>query len=102
MPSLGRCARGLRWRLAEVPAEQEEDSEPAGHLERRVRENVARGMDPEAARAEALRRFGDVGAINEACRDIGRRRDDEMRRAEWLLELWQDVWYALRQLRANP
>jgi predicted permease len=59
-------------------------------------------MDPAAARAEALRRFGDVDGINAACRDIGRRRDDEMRRAEWTAELRQDLRYALRHLRANP
>src|SRR5918912_880818 len=103
MPALGRFSRALRHLLWKPPVDEEVDSELAFHLEMRTRENVVeRGMDPEAARAEALRRFGDVTRINETCRDIGRRRDREMRRTEWLTELRQDLAYALRYLRANP
>ena len=102
MPRLGRFARELRWRLWSVPVEREVDGEIAFHLEMRVRELVARGMDPREARAEALRRFGDVEGITAACRDQGRRRNEEMRRAEWLAELWQDVRYAVRYLRSSP
>jgi putative ABC transport system permease protein len=101
MPSLGRFARSLRHLVWKPPVEQEVDSEVAFHLEMRTRDYVARGMDPTAARAEALRRFGDVGQINETCRDIGRRRDREMRRTEWIAELRQDLVYALRYLRTN-
>ena len=100
--SLGRFSRALRHLLWKPPVEQEVDSELAFHLEMRTRENIARGMDANEARREALRRFGDVGQINETCRDIGRRRDREMRRTEWLAELRQDVAYALRYLRTNP
>ncbi|MDQ3949600.1 MAG: ABC transporter permease [Gemmatimonadota bacterium] len=102
MPALGRFARQLRHLLWKPPVEQEVDSELAFHLEMRTREYVARGMDPGVARAEALRRFGDVERINEACRDLGRRRDVEMRRTEWLAELRQDFTYALRYLGTNP
>jgi predicted permease len=102
MPVLGRFARQLRHLLWKPPVEQEVDSELAFHLEMRMREYVARGMDPTTARAEALRRFGNVEQINETCRDIGRRRDTEMRRTEWLGELTQDLAYGLRYLRANP
>src|SRR5688572_13041941 len=102
MPRLGRFARQLRHLLWKPPVEQEVDSELAFHLEMRAREYVARGMDPDDARAEALRRFGNVDQINETCRDIGRRRDQEMRRTEWLAELRQDLAYALRYLRTNP
>jgi putative ABC transport system permease protein len=101
MPQLGRYARQLA-RLWKPPVEREVDSELAFHLEMRTQENIARGMEPEAARAEAVRRFGDVAEINATCRDLGRRRDDEMRRAEWIAELGQDLRYALRHLRANP
>jgi putative ABC transport system permease protein len=102
MVPLGRFSRSLRHLLWKPPVEQEVDSELEFHIEMRTRDNMARGMDREAARAEAMRRFGDVGRINEACRDIGRRRDREMRRTEWLGELRQDFTYAARYLRANP
>ncbi|MEJ7812484.1 MAG: ABC transporter permease [Gemmatimonadaceae bacterium] len=101
MPPLGRFARPLR-RLWKIPVAREVDAELAFHLEMRTREYIAGGMDPAAARAEATRRFGDVAEINATCQDLGRRRDDEMRRAQWISELGQDVRYALRQLRANP
>ncbi|MFN2567519.1 MAG: ADOP family duplicated permease [Gemmatimonadaceae bacterium] len=102
MPALGRFARQLRHLLWKPPVEQEVDSELTFHLEMRTREYVARGMDPDAARTEALRRFGNVDRINATCRDIGRRRDVEMRRTELLAELRQDFTYALRYLRTNP
>jgi predicted permease len=102
MPRLGRFARQLRYLLWKPPIEQEVDSEVEFHLEMRTRDYVARGMDPATARAEAMRRFGDVERINETCRDIGRRRDREMRFREWLAELRQDLAYAVRYLRTNP
>jgi putative ABC transport system permease protein len=82
--------------------EREVDSELAFHLEMRVRELVAQGMTPNDARAAALARFGDVDQITETCRDIGRRRNEDMRRAEWLTELRHDLRYALRGLRSSP
>jgi predicted permease len=82
--------------------EREVDSELAFHLEMRVRELVDQGMSPNEARAAALQRFGDVERITAACRDIGRRRNEEMRRAEWLSDLRHDLRYALRGLRASP
>src|SRR4051812_2579043 len=96
MPELGRYARQLRSLLWKPPVAEEVESELAYHLEMRVQENLARGMSPEAARVEALRRFGDVDAINAACRDIGTRRDEEMRRTQWFSEMWQDARFALR------
>jgi hypothetical protein len=35
------------------------------HLEMRIRENLQAGMSPEAARADALRRFGNVNRIKD-------------------------------------
>ena len=82
--------------------EREVDSELAFHLEMRVRELLEQGMTPDDARAAALERFGDVDRITEACRDLGRRRNEDMRRAEWLTELRHDLRYAVRGLRASP
>jgi putative ABC transport system permease protein len=43
-----------------------------------------------------------VDQITEAGRDIGRRRNEDMRRAEWLAELRHDLRYAVRGLRSSP
>ena len=82
--------------------EREVDSELAFHLEMRVRELLEQGMTPDDARAAALARFGDVDSISGACRDIGRRRNEDMRRAEWFTDLRHDLRYAVRGLRASP
>ena len=102
MPSLGRFRRELRWRFWNVPVEREVDSELAFHLEMRVRELLEQGMTPDDARTAALRRFGDVDRITTACRDLGRRRNNDMRRTEWLTELRHDLRYAVRGLRSSP
>ena len=55
-----------------TPREIEGDIEDelAFHLEQRERELVGRGMSQQAARAEALRRFGDVEQVRAACRRV--------------------------------
>ncbi|MEM7308401.1 MAG: permease prefix domain 1-containing protein [Planctomycetota bacterium] len=44
--------------------------ELAFHLEARTRDNIAAGMDPEAARRDAEARFGDFDAVHSACRRV--------------------------------
>ncbi|HYG65691.1 MAG TPA: ABC transporter permease, partial [Thermoanaerobaculia bacterium] len=82
--------------------DDEVSEETEFHLEMRTREYIARGLDPAAARDAALRRFGDLERVRATCREIGRRRDMDMRRREYFGELRQDVTFALRQLAANP
>ena len=95
----GRSLRSAFWRAR---VEDEVDTEFEFHVEMRARELVARGMTPEAARDAAIRRFGDIDRVNAVCRDIGRRRDRDMRRTEYFSELKQDVTFAIRQLVKNP
>ncbi|HEX6808168.1 MAG TPA: permease prefix domain 1-containing protein, partial [Gemmatimonadaceae bacterium] len=54
--------RDLRAMVGGVKPECDVSDELAHHLAMRVAENVARGMTPEAARAEAMARLGDVDA----------------------------------------
>jgi putative ABC transport system permease protein len=68
------------------------------HLEMVTRELIESGMRPDAARAEAMQRFGDRAAVDDACRRLGRQRERHRARAEYLLELKRDVQFALRQL----
>jgi len=81
---------------------EEVDEELAFHVEMRTREYIARGMDPAAARREAERRFGDLGRMRTSLRALGKRRNRQMQRTQYLGELAQDVLFTWRQLRKNP
>jgi len=63
------------------------------HLAERAAELEADGMTPECARAEARRRFGNVGLKHEESREI------------WIQRFWselgQDVRYGCRTMTAN-
>src|ERR687898_2907064 len=103
----GACSRDiamkirqrLRSALWRVPVEQEVHDEIAHHLELRTQELIDRGMDPTAARTEALRRFGDVTRMEGRLAELGRRRNRTIERREWWSEFLQDVRFALRQAR---
>jgi predicted permease len=82
--------------------EDEVDAELEFHVEMRAREYQARGMAPDEAREAAIRRFGNINRINATCRALGRQRDKDMRRTEYLSELRQDVTFACRQLVQSP
>ncbi|HVE79733.1 MAG TPA: ABC transporter permease, partial [Gemmatimonadaceae bacterium] len=78
------------------------DDELRFHLEAHAEQLVARGMPPEAARAEALRRFGDPRAARTATLAVDTRWLRAEHRAAWREALAQDVRYALRSLRRTP
>ncbi len=98
----GRLRRSLRSWLWRVPVEQEVDEELGFHVEMRIRELVARGMTPDAARATVLGRVGDLARVKQTLVDAGRRRDRGMRLTQWFDELRDDVRFAARQLRRAP
>jgi len=102
MPRPGTFGRQLRSLLWKASVADEVDAELAFHVEMRTREYIARGLDPELARARAVGRFGDLQRVNDTCRRIGEGRDRDMRRAEWIHEFVQDARYALRQLARMP
>jgi len=70
------------------------DQDIRDHLERDTQENLARGMSPAEARAAALRKFGNVGLIEEQTRAVWRR--------PWIDQLAQDLLFAFRILRRAP
>ena len=78
------------------------DDELGFHLEMRVQDLVARGVSPGAARAEAMRTFGDVGTVRNACLVIDERRSRRVHRNEVLHFMWQDIRFAGRALRKSP
>jgi len=83
-----------------VPEEVEEELD--FHLAMRIRDLVEEGMSEEEARAEALRRFGDLSGVRATCRRLGEERERDRRRVELLAELRQDLVFGWRQLRCSP
>ena len=93
--------RLFRLDLGPHRVERDVDAELAFHLEMRVRRLVERGMDPAAARAQALRQFGDWDLVRTELLDIDHQQEKTVKRANYLAELRQDTLYALRSLRSN-
>jgi putative ABC transport system permease protein len=94
--------RAFRLALRRPRIERDVDDEVSFHLEMRVAELVTRGWSAEAARAEALRRFGDRQHWSMAMTEVDRERTALEQRAEWLDDLQQDLKYGVRGLRRAP
>ena len=75
-------------------AQTDLDDELRFHLEKEVKQNIARGMSPEEARRQALISFGGVQQTRENVRQVGWTHFFEV--------LWQDLRYAWRTLRKSP
>lgn len=90
--------RGLWERVREMLQrerfEDELDEEIAFHLEREAERLMAAGLDPDFARAEARRRFGDVSRVREDARDVSG--------VPWLECALRDARLAVRVLRRSP
>jgi putative ABC transport system permease protein len=88
----------LRTRLRAIfrkrDAETELDEELGFYLEKQIEQSIARGMNPEEARLEALKEFGGVERAKEECRDA--------RGGRWIEGLWQDLRHSLRLFVRNP
>ncbi|MGH9734341.1 MAG: FtsX-like permease family protein [Candidatus Acidiferrales bacterium] len=74
--------------------DEEIEAELRSHIEMRTADNIAAGMSPEAARRDAVLRFGSRPAMKE--RVVAA--DAQM----FLDSLWRDLCYAARQLRRSP
>lgn len=80
---------------------REVDDELAFHMEHRVEQLIASGLSPEAARAAALRQFGDMTGVRQDCVTYDLEREADARRRDWFENLRQDVAFAFRTLRRN-
>ena len=78
------------------------DEEIAFHLEMRTRELRARGVAPEAARAEAERRFGDRDHWSHVMTELDRSQLTRVHRADRLRAIARDLGFTLRALRRQP
>jgi hypothetical protein len=70
------------------------DRELRAHIDEQIDEHIAAGMTSAEARQAALREFGPVSGITEACRDT--------RRVTPIENLGRDVRYAVRALWRQP
>ncbi|HEV8146718.1 MAG TPA: ABC transporter permease [Bryobacteraceae bacterium] len=89
-----RLPRFLRRFFRRDDWDQERARELDAYLETEVQENLARGLDPDEARAAARRKLGNPTLIRE---EIYR-----MNSIGFFDALSQDLRYALRQLRRSP
>lgn len=78
------------------------DDEFSDHLQRCVDELMRAGHDPDSARAEALRRFGDVEDARAYCTREQQQRLATVSRTLLLDNLRQDLVLAWRHLRREP
>jgi predicted permease len=74
-------------------AEKQLDAELRDHLERQISDYIAAGMTPEEARRRAHLDFGGLESIKQQTR--------ESRRGNFLESLFQDLRYAIRNLRKD-
>src|SRR5690348_9269547 len=94
MPFLQNIAAGLRSLFRKKRAERELDEELRGFMDMAAEENMKQGRNPKDARRAVRLERGSLESAKE-----------NVRSAAWeslLQTYWQDVRYALRQLRRSP
>ncbi|HEY7188792.1 MAG TPA: ABC transporter permease, partial [Vicinamibacterales bacterium] len=88
-------------RRSEVVA-SEVDEELDAHLDLMTKNLEARGWSSDAARQEALRRFGDLHATRRYCQQQDRAKEQRMQRTFWFEDLGQDLRICVRNLLRVP
>lgn len=99
---MGTRRRTERGRLIRDEPRDEVQDELAFHIEERVREYMAAGLDESSARRAALDRIGDVDRVSGECEGIlaAERRSDARR--DWFADLLQDLRFAVRASMRAP
>nr|AYM52785.1 hypothetical protein [Simulacricoccus ruber] len=83
--------------------EEDVDEELRLHLELSAEALQRReGLDAREAKDEALRRFGDVARVRQACVALDRQKERQMKLGELVESVVQDVVYAVRSLLRSP
>ena len=91
----------LPWRTARQ-IRDDVDEELRFHLDMRVDGLVALGHSTDAARAQAIQEFGDLDDARRYIGAVDRDIEAAQRRSDIMNDLWHDIGYAARKLRAAP
>ena len=92
-----------RWpRLFAPDAQKEIEGELRFHLEERVRDYLARGLDEQSARAAALARLGDLKTVQQECTELLQAEVRATRRRDWFDDLRQDLRFGIRGALRSP
>jgi putative ABC transport system permease protein len=91
----------LPWRSARQ-IRDDVDEELGFHLDMRVTELVALGLSVDDARVRATREFGDLDDARRYIGAVDRDIEAAQRRSDFMNDLWHDIGYAMRKLRAAP
>jgi putative ABC transport system permease protein len=91
----------LPWRTARQ-IRDDVDEELRFHLDMRVAALTSLGISHDAARAQATREFGDLDDARRYIGAVDRDIEAAQRRSDFMNDLWNDVGYAIRKLRAAP
>src|SRR4051812_45552253 len=78
------------------------DDELRDHIESTVEALIARGLSPAAARAEALKRFGDVSRVRADVQQIDSTYERHLNWSTAVETFWYDLRHAVRGLRRSP
>ena len=78
------------------------DDELRDHIESTTEALIASGLAPEAARAEALRRFGDVSRVRVEVQQLDTTYEKHVNRSASMETVWYDIRHAARGLRRSP
>jgi predicted permease len=89
------------WRTARQ-IRDDVDEELRFHLDMRIAALVSLGVSPDAARAQAAREFGDVDDARRYIGAVDRDIEAAQRRSDFMSDLWHDIAYSIRKLRAAP
>ena len=100
--SARRFFRGRGARPFETEPRVEVSEELTFHLEQRIRDYVARGMDPDEARAAALARLGDLARVQHECTELLEADRRAASRRDWLGDLRQDLRFGIRSALRAP
>ncbi len=102
MPWIRDRYRALHALLHGERVERDVAEEFEHHIAMRVEQNIAAGMSAADARAEAMRRFGDIESFRAETGQIDAETHRARRRAEWFDALARDTRHAVRGLVRTP
>jgi macrolide transport system ATP-binding/permease protein len=89
--------RFWQWLRRRHEIDDDLQAEIRSHLAMATRDRLDDGEDPDTARLRAQKEFGNVLQTTEATRRVWRGGA-----VEWLVDVYQDIRFGIRQLRRNP